>query len=315
MSLSIVIPIYNVEKYLEECVNSVLKLSGIDHELILIDDGSTDNSLKIINENYSKYEHVKIYSQKNSGLSSARNMGTKLATKKYIMYLDSDDVINNDNLNKNLKLALSKDLDILLFSGQPFIGDTDSTTNYHVNYSRPEALNHKVLTGVDILNIMLRENYFCSACMYFFKKEKYMNIFFEQTTYEDNLFTSQLLNFPQTNTVQSTTDVIYYRRIRSESIMTSQVKVGNFKAYEYVINKLINSKSLSDDRRTKQNISYIIGNIHAQLVSITFNLEEWGYIKKIIVWLTLYKYFFYGKYRLKSLIKSIFPIKKLIKRI
>lgn len=315
MSLSIVIPIYNVEKYLEECVNSVLKFSGIDHELILIDDGSTDDSLKIINENYSKYEHVKIFSQKNSGLSSARNMGTKLATKKYIMYLDSDDVINNANLNKNLKLALSRDLDIMLFSGQPFVDKTDSVTNYHVSYFRPESLNHKVLTGVDILNIMLKENYFCSACMYFFKREKYMNVFFEQTTYEDNLFTSQLLNSPHTNAVQSTTDVIYYRRIRAESIMTTKVKVGNFKAYEYVIKKLIESKSSSNNKRTQRNISYIIGNIHAQLVSITFNLEEWGYIKKILIWLTLYKYFFHGKYRLKSLVKSIFPIKKLIKRI
>ena len=101
--VSIIIPVYNAEDYLSECVESILKqkydISKI--EILLIDDGSTDNSLKICKNYKKKYNNIVLIEQPNSGVSKARNSGISKATGKYIMLLDSDDTLSN-NAVKNL---------------------------------------------------------------------------------------------------------------------------------------------------------------------------------------------------------------------
>lgn len=90
--LSIIMPVYNTEKYVSRAIESILK-QKIDFELIIIDDGSTDNSYKICEKYSSKYENIKLYYQSNSGQSAARNKGISLATGRYITFVDSDDWI------------------------------------------------------------------------------------------------------------------------------------------------------------------------------------------------------------------------------
>ena len=106
--LSILIPAYNVENYIEECVNSVLDLDT-NYEIIIINDGSTDNTLKILNK-YKKYEYIKIINQKNMGISRTRNNLLKEAKGKYIFFLDSDDFINKEKLKELLKKLNNQDL-------------------------------------------------------------------------------------------------------------------------------------------------------------------------------------------------------------
>lgn len=90
---SIIVPIYNIEKYIEECIQSVIKQNYSNYELILIDDGSPDNSGAIC-DNYSKiYNNIKVIHKKNGGLSDARNAGIKEAQGKYILFLDGDDTL------------------------------------------------------------------------------------------------------------------------------------------------------------------------------------------------------------------------------
>ena len=92
--ISIVIPIYNVEKYLRKCLDSVYSLNLDNKEVILVNDGSTDTSINILNEFKNKYPNkTKIISQKNQGLSEARNIGIKNSNGKYILFIDSDDFI------------------------------------------------------------------------------------------------------------------------------------------------------------------------------------------------------------------------------
>lgn len=91
--LSVIIPVYNVEPYLEQCLDSVINQTYKNIEIICINDGSTDNSLKILEKYKTKDSRIKIISQKNKGLSEARNAGIKIAKGKYIGFIDPDDFI------------------------------------------------------------------------------------------------------------------------------------------------------------------------------------------------------------------------------
>ena len=98
MQFSIVIPVYNVAPYLRECVDSVLAQNSTDYEIILVDDGSTDNSPAICDEYAEKYSQIKVIHKANGGLSDARNFGIKKAQGDYLMFLDSDDFWNRENV-------------------------------------------------------------------------------------------------------------------------------------------------------------------------------------------------------------------------
>jgi len=107
--VSIIIPVYNTAKYLSNCLNSIINQSYCNLEIIIIDDGSTDDSYKIAKKYASKDSRIKLVHQKNSGQSTARNHGIKLATGKYISFIDSDDLITKDFIEKLLKPFGAKD--------------------------------------------------------------------------------------------------------------------------------------------------------------------------------------------------------------
>lgn len=97
--ISIILPVYNGEKTIRLCVDSMLAQDFKDFELIIVDDGSRDNSLEIIKQEYSKYSNIKIYSKSNGGESSARNYGVDRAKGKWITFIDQDDFVDTDYLS------------------------------------------------------------------------------------------------------------------------------------------------------------------------------------------------------------------------
>lgn len=101
MIFSIIVPIYNVEKYLRCCVDSVLAENFADYEMILVDDGSPDGCGKICDEYAGKYPHIKVIHQENGGLSDARNAGIRAAKGDYLIFLDSDDYWADTSRSKN----------------------------------------------------------------------------------------------------------------------------------------------------------------------------------------------------------------------
>jgi glycosyltransferase involved in cell wall biosynthesis len=126
IKVSILIPLYNSERFIASVIDSAVKQTWVNKEIIIVDDGSEDNSLEFANK--FKAENVRIYSQKNSGASSARNRAFKESTGQYIQYLDSDDILAPDKIENQL-LQLKCDLPGTIASG-PFCNFTGSIENF-----------------------------------------------------------------------------------------------------------------------------------------------------------------------------------------
>ena len=103
--LTVVIPVYNVEKYLSKCIESILNQTLPVDEIILVDDGSKDRSGEIADEYAAKYNNIKVIHQENGGLSAARNTGIDAATKEYIAFVDSDDYIDSIMYERLISLS------------------------------------------------------------------------------------------------------------------------------------------------------------------------------------------------------------------
>ena len=117
MQLSVIIPMYNAEKYIKRCIESVYRqdLDINNFELLVVNDGSTDNSLEIVKDYFTSYKNIRFFSQKNSGQGAARNLGIKHATGEYILFLDSDDFLLPQSINKILGIVKHVSCDVINF--------------------------------------------------------------------------------------------------------------------------------------------------------------------------------------------------------
>ena len=114
MFFSVVVPVYNVEQYLKECVDSILSQTFKDFELILVNDGSKDSSPAICDEYAKKDDRIKVIHKPNGGLSDARNVGTAAAKGEYVIYIDSDDYVTTDMYQKMYQKAISGNFDMVV---------------------------------------------------------------------------------------------------------------------------------------------------------------------------------------------------------
>ena len=115
VKVSVVIPVYNVEPYLNICMDSVVNQTLEDIEIICINDGSTDKSLDILNSYAEKDDRITVISQENGGHAVATNKGMKLAQGKYLYLMDSDDMLDLEALEKTYTVAEEKKVDFVLF--------------------------------------------------------------------------------------------------------------------------------------------------------------------------------------------------------
>lgn len=111
-TISVIVPVYNVEQYLKECVDSILNQTFRDFELILVDDGSTDKSGMICDAYANEDPRIIVFHQQNAGAAAARNRGLDVARGEYIAFVDSDDAINNTYLQKLLCSIMEKQADV-----------------------------------------------------------------------------------------------------------------------------------------------------------------------------------------------------------
>ena len=176
MSFSIVVPVYNCEKYLEQTINSVLSQNYYDYELLLIDDGSNKETYEIC-EKYAKNNSVKVYHNSNHGVSYTRNFGIKKATKEYVLFLDGDDYWDdNELLAKLTKLVKGKD--VVLF-GYQYLNDGNFINKS--NFDLCDLTNLK-----DLMDCVL---FTSSCCLKAVKRELLINhnLYFIENMYVEDI--------------------------------------------------------------------------------------------------------------------------------
>lgn len=224
MKFSIIIPVYNVEKYLRDCLNSVIFQSFTDWEAICVDDGSTDTSLAILMEYEKKDNRIKIIHKGNKGLSSARNEGIKQAKGEYIVFLDSDDWISKQMLE--IVSNEERGEDLICFSGIKYF---ESDMSYSPREHLAPVDNITGMEYFDKYSMDLKELHFDCAVSRAYRREYLLDSglwFKEGRLHEDFLFTPQACWYA--NRVKVIDECLYYYRIRPGSITTSPNIKGLF---------------------------------------------------------------------------------------
>ncbi len=209
-AISVIVPVYNVEKYLDRCVRSILNQTFSDFELILVDDGSPDNCGSMC-DSYAKQDaRVQVIHKKNGGLSDARNVGKAVATGEYILFVDSDDYIKEIALEDLYRLAKKNNADIV-------IGEIcNCYEKYHD--SEPITLTSSVCSGTEALKEALHGT--VSICGKLISREMAAKHDFPiGRTSEDAFFTPALLLDVQVAVI--TNEMLYFYWHRSGSITTS----------------------------------------------------------------------------------------------
>lgn len=244
--VSVIMPVYNVEDYLYEALISVANQTFKKHELIIVNDGSTDNSANIINEFINKHNHLKIeyIYQDNEGQSSARNKGIEIASGEYIYFFDSDDLIESNTLEILYSKSKEDNLDLLLFSGKSFYETEDAQAmKYKFDYLKKEDYPSP-LSGKDMFTTLLKnDDYSTSPCLYFVRKSALVDKnlrFYEGIIHEDALFTFQLILSVKRSMVIK--DVLFHRRVRLNSTMTAKNYLKRFQGIYTVLIEMDNFK-------------------------------------------------------------------------
>ncbi len=259
---SIIVPVYNTEKYLKRCLDSISKQSFTDYEVIIVNDGSTDNSSSII----SKYPY-KAINQENQGLSMARNNGVKVSSGDYLIFLDSDDYIEKDLL-KEINESLSNNPDLVRFQIKEVFDNKDE-----INY-KEEPFENK--DGVEAFKLITNYHFVENAWAYavkrdYFIKEKFS---FKKGTYHED-FGLMPLVIIKSKVVNSIDYVGYCYYQRDGSIMNSsdyaktEKKVKDFYDHYLYLVKEIN--------KTKLDKTYFMSFISNSLILKITELEGKDY--------------------------------------
>ncbi len=235
--ISVVIPIFNSEKYLHKCLDSIINQTLNDIEIILIDDGSTDNSMNIIEQYGKKYSNIKYKSKKNEGQAIARNLGIEMSSGEFISFVDSDDYIEKTMFEKLYLKAIGENADIVICD--------------YIEEFKNKKIPRKSLY-VDSDN--LQKRYILSVagpCSKIIKSDlfKQNNIrFLENSIYEDLAIIPALALY--TNKIAYYEEALYYYVVRQNSTM-QQVKYNKkleaiFNVMEYVY-KQFEEKGYDDE--------------------------------------------------------------------
>lgn len=258
IDISIIVPIYNVEKYVEKCVDSILKQTYINFELILVDDGSTDMSGKICDKFKKEDDRIKVIHKKNGGLSSARNEGVKLATGKYIGFIDSDDYIDKTMYEKMFNKAIEDDSDIVICDMTYNLNGKDISTTIFEDFG--------VLNREDTILKYLENDYFRShAQNKLYKRELFEYVSFpEGKLYEDVATFYKLIH--NCNKISFVNEKLYYyNQSNYNSITKKKFNINNLQL-------ILNTEEMKD--------FFIRNNYTSEIIR---KVDEFYFIQCILV--------------------------------
>ena len=270
--ISVIIPIYNVEKYLRRCLDTVINQTYKKLEIILVDDGSNDTSGNICDEYANKDERIKVIHKENGGLSDARNVGIKNSSGKYIALIDSDDFIDKKMLKILIENLKKTNADISICTFKMFYNDKieiiQNTKNNITLYNKKEALQKLLSTNdTKITNHAWNKLY---------KKELFNEIYYPKGRNFEDIGTTYKL-FDKSNLIVHTDYIGYYYYQRDDSI-TGSMNIKSMKdslylikqRYKFLIEKYPEFKEELFRNRANFFLLHIIG------VAKTNNKEEYN---------------------------------------
>lgn len=286
--ISVVIPVYNVAKYLDVCIKSVINQTYKDLEIILVDDGSTDNSGKMCDEYKEKDERIIVIHKQNGGLSSARNEGIKIATGKYLTFIDSDDYITNDMIEELYLSLTNTNSDVSICK----ITKNENKLDCEINNETLIFNSHDA-----IKEILLDRLFTTSASAKLYKKELFNNIMYPAgMLYEDYATTYKL--FHLSDKISYTSSNKYYYRYNDEGITKSKFtnkQLDYFKVSKEILNftkdnycdlvKYVNKRTASyaisfyrfmcmGTKYNKDTSKFIINELKPNLLKYIFSNEK-----------------------------------------
>lgn len=229
--VSIVVPIYNAEKHIKRCVNSVLKQEYKNLEILLINDGSTDHSLEIIETLSSNDSRIKIIDKNNEGVAETRNLGIKLATGKYIMFIDNDDFITSNYVKDYADKIIDLQYDIII-GGYQRVNSDDKVL--FSDYPRDSQWGKYIVLApwAKIYNLQFLKNSSIQFLNYPIGEDVYFN----------------LIAFSNTDKIESIHNLDYKWFYNEKSISnTSQSGFSEQIDILFLLNKIISSISSSDN--------------------------------------------------------------------
>ena len=249
MKFSIVIPVYNVEPYLRRCLDSLREQVYENFEVIVVNDGSPDDSQKIIDEFVKEDNRFIDYQKKNGGLSDARNYGVQKATGDYLLFLDGDDYVSSDYLKVMEETIMSDDKPEVIHFG--FVLQEDGN---EIKKKAPVFSNQ---TGIQAFQVLSQDSYFVTAWSYAYRRQFWLDHHFQYAKgmyHEDYGLTPYVVLCAEK--VSSIADCLYYYLVRSNSIMTSNdteklLKKANdtLSQYDWLKEQIMTLQSLNEDEK------------------------------------------------------------------
>lgn len=226
--ISVIIPVYNVQDYLERCLNSVINQTYKNIEIILVNDGSKDNSQSICENYLKKYKNIRIINQENKGLSAARNIGVECSMGEYIVFIDSDDYVDTNYVEYLYKLLVDNEADISAIS--PIIV-YDNAVNKEAIYDKRTMVYEDMEKCLS--DVLYGKPFGVSAHNKLYKKELIMNNPYPVGLYhEDELTTYKVIE--KCNKVVFGYSKLYYYYQRDDSIMNCKINDVGLKSLEYI---------------------------------------------------------------------------------
>lgn len=235
--ISVIVPVYMVEKYLDRCVKSIVNQTYRNLDIILVDDGSPDYSGKMCDLWAEKDERIHVIHQKNGGLSAARNVGIKASKGKYLLFVDSDDYIADNMIKLLYKEILRTGAEISICNFLYVDENADTITELNDKY-RPGK--REVLSGTDFLKILVYRGgpYYSVAWNKLYKKELFSNIQYPLgKIHEDDFIVHHL--FGACSKIASISDYCYYYVQRDGSIMSSRGVKASLDALEAFLDRAV----------------------------------------------------------------------------
>lgn len=237
-TISVIVPVYKTEDYLQDCVNSIMNQDYLDFELILVDDGSPDQSGKICDELATRENKIKVIHKKNGGLSSARNAGLVVATGKYICFIDSDDYVAEDYLSTLYNLILKYKAEL---------AKVEYVEVYSRNYSDTsiEVKEEMIYIGDDVERAYL-DLKVDSVCVFLYSRQLIRDTrFLEGKTSEDIPFNFEIFQKARSLAYKPVKKYYYYHNPES-------ISNGSFD--KCMLNYLVFRKNIYEHYKQKSNI-------------------------------------------------------------